>query len=190
MFNIFQQPWALIFVAAVIAAGVFVFHCIWPDKSRLWHSLIAALIVVLAFGIDFFVKTDLEKINSVIGASLTAVEDENAEAIARILAEDYWDSAHNSKQQIMAYFKSQFAEPFIRKATRMNLEIDLKAPQATATLIMLVKFDEKSSVYQYKPFLFIKARLSLDKQADKQWLISRVELLEIDRQPSSWRKVR
>jgi hypothetical protein len=48
-------------------------------------------------------------------------------------------------------------------------------------------FDKNSYIAQnYKSFLLVKARLSFKKQLDKKWLISRIEILELDRQPTSW----
>ena len=64
-------------------------------------------------------------------------------------------------------------------------------PQATATIFMLTIFDKNSYVSEnYKQFIFFKIELSFQKQPDKTWLISRGELLEIDKQPAKWNDIR
>ena len=52
-------------------------------------------------------------------------------------------------------------------------------------------FDKNSYVSQnYKSFLMTKSKLTLQKQPDARWLISRVEVLELDRQPVNWGHIR
>ena len=91
----------------------------------------------------------------------------------------------------MYYCRALLSEPLVEKNKKMGLILEISAPQATATLSVLTKFDEESYVYKnFKSFLLTKIKLELQKQQDKKWLVSRAEILELDRQPAGWKHIR
>ena len=56
---------------------------------------------------------------------------------------------------------------------------------------MLITFEKDSYISQnYKSFLEIQGEVHLQKQSDKKWLITRVEVRKLDRQPVSWNQIR
>lgn len=191
MFNIFEKPWTLIGIAVLVLFGLLQFRSIFPEKRLWWQWLIPAFLAVSAFGLDFFVKTDLEKINSVIKTAIKAVEQENYPAIEAIIADNYSDSYHKSKAFLMDHCRSRLASSPVEKNKKADLIIEMSPPQATAVLTVLTKFEKESLVAQnYKPFLLIKISLNLQKQRDRRWLINQAELLELDKQPVNWRNIR
>jgi hypothetical protein len=190
MFDFFEQPYTLIGVAVLILFGILTFRSFCPEKRRWWQLLIPVFIVVAAFGADMLVQTDLEKIDSVIKTTIKAVQQEDYRAIGATIANDYSDSYHSTKQDIMTHCKRELSKPLVDKIKKPSRLIDISDSNATATLFALIILDKNSYLSQYKSFLLVKARLSLRKQPDKKWLISRIEILEIDRQPISWKSVR
>jgi hypothetical protein len=66
----------------------------------------------------------------------------------------------------------------------------LSPPTAAATVFVLIIFDKNSHIAQDKSSISVKARLYLEKQPDKWWLITRVEIQEIDRLTVGWRQIR
>jgi len=191
MFDIFEQPWTLLGAAVIVLFGVFTVRSVFPEKQRWWQLLIPAVIAVCALGLDFFVQTDMEAVNAVIDKAMRAVEDEDHDALAQVLSERYRDSYHNSKQSMLAHFKSELGRSSVSKNTETGLLINLSGPTATAVLFATLVFDKESFIARnYKSFLFVKAKLDLKKQPDKKWLIERIEVLELDRQPVNWGSIR
>jgi hypothetical protein len=191
MFNFFQQPWTLTVVAVLILFGLFQFRSIFPEKRRWWQLLLPVLLTAFAFGLDFFVKTDLEKIRTVVQTGIKAVEQENCDAIEKIIAENYSDSYHDTKASLMAHCRDVLARSPVEKNKRVSLFIEITPPQATADLTVWTRFSDTAFIAQsYKPLFLVEAKLYLQKQLDKSWKINKVELIEVDKQSVSWRQVR
>jgi len=191
MFNIFEKPWTLIGIAVLVLLGLLQFRSIFTEKRRWWQWLVPALLAVAAFGLDFFVKTDLEKIRAVIKTGIKAVEQENPSGIEAIIADDYSDSYHNTKADLIAHCRKELSRSAVEKNKKANLLIEMSPPQATAVLTVWTRFNKESYIAQnYKQLFLIKVNLYLQKQFEKRWLIYRAELLELDRQPVNWRQIR
>jgi len=191
MFDIFEQPWTLVGAAVLVLFGMLTFRSFCPEKRRFWQLLVPVLVVVAAFGADLFVQTDNEKIIAVIKTALRAVKDEDYKAIEPLIINNYSDSYHNSKKSLLDHCKRELSRPLVDKSIKRGLLIDISDSDATAILFLLIIFDKDSYISQnYKSFLLVKARLSFRKQPDKNWLISRIEILELDRQPTNWSRIR
>ena len=115
MFNVFEHPWGLITVAIIILLVLLIVRSIFPEKRRWWQWLLPTLLAIAAFGFDFLVETDLEKINVVISAVVKAVEEENPDAIEPIISDNYRDSYHKTKKDLMYFCRWRLSEPLIEK---------------------------------------------------------------------------
>ena len=191
MFGIFEKPWTLTVVAVLVLFGLFQFRSIFPEKRRWQQWLIPIFLAVSAFGSDILVKTDLEKVNGVIKTGIKAVEQEDYQAIEGIIAENYSDSYHNNKASLMATCRGRLENSQVKKNKKYGLILEMSPFKATAELTVLTTFEQDSFIAKsYKPFLFIKVRLNIQKQPDKRWFINQVELLELDKQPVNWQNIR
>jgi hypothetical protein len=192
MFNFFEQPWTLLGAAVLVLFGVLTFRGIFPEKRRWWQLMLPALVTVGSFGLDLLVQTDLEKIKALVKTGAKAVEEENCNAIAQIISDDYGDSYHNTKRELMSHCMLKLSEPLIEKNRKMGVLIEISPPNATVTLTVITHFDKQSDIYKefLKPFIMTKTKLYLRKEHDKRWLINRVELLELDKQPANWGDLR
>jgi hypothetical protein len=189
--GIFDKPWTLLGAAVLVLFGMLTFRSIFPEKRRWWQLPVPLLLAFAAFSVDMLVQTDLEKINSVINTALKAVQQRDYNAIEAAIADNYSDSYHGTKLQLMAYCRKELQRSLIKKIKKTGLLPDISDSNAKAILFATVIFDENSYISQnYKSFLLVKARLSLQKQTDKRWLINRIEILEIDRLPRSWKEIR
>lgn len=192
MFDIFEQPWTLVGLAVLVLCGMFTFRSVFPEKRRWWQLLVPVLLAVAAFGLDLLVPTDLEKINAVINTGIEAIEQEDCPAIEAIIADDYWDSYHKTKELLMAHCRRELSKPLVVKNKKTSSPIiGISGPNANATVFTLMTFEKDSYVSQnYKSFLLIRAELHFKKQLDNRWLIDRVRIVEIDRQPVDWGDIR
>jgi hypothetical protein len=191
MFNCFENPWGLITIAVVAVLILLMFRSIFPEKRRWWQWLLPAFLVVAAFGLDFLVETDSEKINAVINKGVKAVEDENPDAIEQIIADNYADSYHSSKSVLMAHCREVLSEPLVEKNIKRTVSTTIQPPKATVIFTVRILFDKQSYVYQsFKSQMLTEVQADLQKQPDNCWLISRAELLKIDFQPADWQSIK
>lgn len=191
MFDFFEQPYTLIGAAVLVLFAMLTFRSVIPEKRRWWQLLVPALVVAAAFGMDLAVRTDLEKINAVINTCIKAVEDEDCNAIEAIIAEDYRDSYHNTKRDLMRHCRTRLSQPLVEKNKKRACLVQLSPPNATAILFATIIFEKDSYVsVNYKAWLMVKVRFSFQEQPDKTWLINRIEILELDRQPANWSQIR
>jgi len=189
MFDLFEQPWTLVGAAVLVLFGMLTYRSVFPEKRRWWQLAAPAFIVAAAFGTDLLVQTDREKINALLKRGMKAVEQKNLDALAAIISADYYDSFHKSKEELMAHSWKEMERSGVQKIKKNSALIQLSPPHATATIIVVVRFEQASYIAQnYKPWLLIKLRVNLQKQPDKNWLVTRAEVLEVDKQPVQWRE--
>jgi hypothetical protein len=186
-----------IIIQAVLALSIAVLltlqiiHVIGVYKDRRWQWFVPIILVAAAFGLDLLVNTDLERINTLIRAVRKATEQEKCDAIEAFISADYSDSYHNTKDDLMNHCRRLLSEHLVEKNRKMGLSIEVSPPEAAVTLTAIIHFDKQSRVYkEYRPFVILKIQMDLQKEQDKRWLISRAEILEIDRQPVKWRDIR
>ena len=187
MYDFFEQPWTLIGAAVLVMFGIFTFRSVFPERRRWWQLLVPAIIVASAFGLDGIVQTDLEKINAVIDTGIKAVKEEDFSTVESILSDRYSDSYHRTKQHLLDHFKRVLSEPLIANHKPTGRLVDIKGSQATVVLFTTVTFEKNSRIAQnFTSFLMTKTKLALEKQPDDQWLLQRIEVLELNRQPANW----
>lgn len=191
MLDIFDQPFTLIGVSVLVLFGVLTFRSIFPEKRSRLQWLLPLFIIAAAFGTDYLVQTDLEKIDALIDTGIKAVANEDYRTIESIISENYSDSYHNSKESLMADCRRQLSQNLIEKNKKTNQLITISGPDAKAAVFLIITFDKDSFVSQnFVSFLQMKAELYLQKQADNEWLINRVEIREINRQSAGWNQIR
>jgi hypothetical protein len=189
MFDIFDQPLTLLGLTVMVLFGTLTVRSVWPERRHWWQWLIPALCVALAFGIDYIVNTDLEKINDVLKSTIAAVENADSKKIATAIAENYSDSYHKSKAELIAHCEKRFSPAIVEKCKKSAAQIKLSSPQAVVTLFLVVTLDKNSFFSQnYIRILQVKTLIYLQKQSDSNWLITQIELREVNTQPVSWRE--
>jgi hypothetical protein len=187
MWNICEQPWTLLGAAVLVLFGVLTFRSIWYEKRRSWQWLLPAGVAVVAVGLDLGVTTDLEKINQVIKTGLRAVEAEDCGAIARLVADDYQDSYHKSKESLLSQCRARLVPPAVKKIRKVSANVEVSPPDAKATLTIWITFDKDSFWAQnYKPTALVTVELYFRKQPNKTWLLHRAEVRELDKMPITW----
>jgi len=192
MFNFFEQPWTLIGAAVLVLFGILTFRSVFPEKRRRWQLALPVLLAVAAFALDYFVKTDLEKVNIVIRKGIRAVEQEDCDTIEQIISPDYNDSYHSNKTSLMEHCRAELGQPVVEKCTKTGLSIEITPPNATVNLTVIIRFEKNSRIAKdyYSQIMWITTQVYLKKQPDKSWLIDRMELLEINKQPVNWQQVK
>ena len=191
MLDIFDQPWTLIGAAVLIFFGVLTFRSIFPEKKSRLQWLLPLFVIAAAFGTDYLVQTDLEKIDVLIDIGIKAVANEDYRTIESLISENYSDSYHNSKESLMADCRQQLSQNLVEKSKKTGQLITISGPKAKVVVFLLITFAKDSYVSQnFVSFLQMKAEINLQKQTNNKWLINRIEIREINRQPTGWNQIR
>ncbi len=153
--------------------------------------MIPVFIAASAFGLDWIVQTDFEKISILIGRGIKGVEEEDAGAIEAIVSADYKDSFHYSREQLRRHCERELSQSLIEKSSKLFMQLEISPPTAIADLTVMLTFEKDSYVARnYKQSLIIRVKLHLQKGQNGEWLINRIELLAIDNRPVNWRQIR
>ncbi len=191
MSNFFEQPWTLAGVAIIVLFFMLIWRKVVPGKQHRWQLVLPLLIAIVGFSLDVLVATDAEKIRTAIKAAVKAVEEENPDAIEPLISDDYRDSNHNSKSSLMQHGRRRLSKPLVEENIARIIELDLHPPNAKVILTVRVVFDKQSDLYQsFTNQMFTKLEVNLQKSKDNYWLISRAEILEVNRQPAKWDYIR
>ena len=189
MTNIFENPWLLIIIAVSSFFIILIFHTILPEKKRKIYFLIPLIIASSGFALDYFYKTDSERITMTIDTAVKALENENPEALPPIISENYKDIVHYNKQHFIRRARSRLKPPLVEESiwTYLDDGLKLKNNTATAKISLRVVLDPESQV-NYLRIMIIRATLTLQKQNSK-WLISSSRIDELNHQPFNWKKI-
>jgi hypothetical protein len=191
MLDIFDQPWTLIGAAVLVFFGVLTYRSIFPEKKSRLQWLLPLFVIAAAFGTDYLVQTDLEKIDAVLNTGIKAVTEKDFQTIEAIISENYSDSYHNSKQYLIADFRQQLSQNLVEKIKKTGQLTNISVPNAKAAVFIIMTFDKDSYVSQnFVSFLQMKVDIYLQKQPHNEWLINRVEIREINRQSTGWNQIR
>jgi len=189
MFDVFEQPWTLLATAVIVHLVIGVVRIV-RAKDKQWRYYVpTVLLIIAAFGLDFLVKTDLEKINNILTVCRKAVEQEDVKTLEAFISPNYSDSVHKSKRAVVNLCSALLDEPVVEKATQMSKEVEISAPNATVVLEGLVKLDERSAYSQYKPVVIVKVKLYFGRNHSGSWLINRIDVLGIDRHKMGWKDI-
>jgi hypothetical protein len=190
MWNPFEYPFVGIGIGLLTFIGFWIFRVVRPEKKQKWHYLVPLGIYIAAFGLAYLVQTDNEKVQAVVNQGIRAFEHQQIEPITGIIAENYSDSLHSSKEYILAYCQAMFQYAAVEKVTFFSRKSNIEGNKATILFEAMVKFREQSQIAQMgKPFIIVKARFYFGKTADKKWLINSSEILELDRNPMDWNQI-
>jgi hypothetical protein len=187
MWNIFEHWWTALLIAGIVQLVLAIIHVIKPESRKIWHIFVPLSIIIIGIGIEQMVQTDMEKIDTLIKQCLTFTADENINGIEAILAADYSDSCHNSKKIAIEYCRKWMSRPLIAQNKLFAPpDVAISNSIAQVNMIVVTHIDPKSNFYDSAKVLIVKARLFLERDANKRWLVQRAELLEINNQPIKW----
>ena len=104
--NIFESPLVLLSAAVLLFVAVGTVRLYWPDKSKVWHFLLPVVVGAAGFAADHFVQTDSELIGQVIEAGADATVANQIDEIAPLIASNYSDGFHRSREQLLTSYSA------------------------------------------------------------------------------------
>ena len=188
MFNILEQPWTLLGLAVLVLFGVLTYRSI-SDNKRWRQWLLPVFCVTLAFGLDYIVQTDREKIQTVLDTGLRAVVARDNRTIETIIADNYSDSYHKTKANLLTHCERQLSPALITNAKKRAALIELSTSRARVTFFVVLTLDKNSEITQgFISVVQVKTVINLQKQPDSNWLINQIEVAAVNNNPISWRQ--
>jgi hypothetical protein len=185
MFNIFQTPWPLLGVAAVLLVAVEVYRQIRPERASYLLFLIPAVTGLLALGCDYIVKTDREKVRESFNSTLEAVINQDLKGLQKTISDDYRDKANDSKQELMRFAAKILKKPSIEKFRKSYLNMEIDKDKALLSSQLVVYLNE-NGYYGFAPeMVIVKFEFDLIEE-EGVWRILESRLLEINRQSYDW----
>ena len=189
MSQIFETPWPVLTAALIALAVVVIIRQTWPDKSQWWQLLIPLLIAAAGLGIEHFIETDYEKIESVIEVGRQAVISQDVNRLSSIISPDYSDARHYSKDSLLSFCRDLLSQPFVERIKKQQEQINISLPNAWAEISLRLHLHPQNQYAMGGTLMYLKMKLHLTKTAYGNWLISGSKIISINNQPFGWGSV-
>lgn len=189
MYSIFQSPWVLIWVAVAVWLVAAIVHVTVPQKKRRWHMVIPIIIFGAAFCTDHFVKTDREKIDTLIDAGIEATVAADVDAVESIIAGDYHDRVHRSKAAFMDTCREHFKRPVVESIKRSYYKVTINGTSAIVELNAVVHLLGQNSEVPAIGMIPVKIKIECTRNSEKNWTVSSADLIEMNNNPVNWNNI-
>lgn len=190
MLNIFQSPWPLVVVAVITWMVLVILAQSRFDIKKLWQFLVPLIIIASAFGIDYLIKTDGEKIHQLITDAKLAIVTQTPDLIEPLIADDYSDSFHTSKDKLMAHAQLVMNRDIVEKITAQFSEISIASGTATGKFSFIVKINKDSPMAMLAGAASVKMDVTFEKAPNRNWYIKSSELTELNNQSVGWGQIK
>lgn len=185
-FNVLEQPWAWAAVGVWLFFGFWMAGHFWLLKITRKHLLIGPVVVLLAFGLDWLVTTDREKIETVVAKIARATKEEDAEEIIRHIGAGYAGQLGASREVFASYCRMTFKRPQIEDHLSVKHEVQLDKDRATVQIVAFSQLDKRSQWAAAMGSAKTVWEVRLTKQADKNWKIVWIDILEFNNEKVDW----
>ena len=188
--NIFETPWLLLMISAVVWMVISIVALMKGMENRRWRLLLPLAGVLVAFGVDYFIKTDYEKIDSLVTILTDSAVEGDLSQLETIISADYSDAKNKSKRHLLAFCTPIYGRGQIQKINRKYFDINVTRPKAKCDLDMVVILDPESSYAMAGYIVSLETRLHLSRSDDGMWQIVSSEILKANNYDVSWKSVR
>ncbi len=187
--SIFEKPWLLLTVAAVLLVVAGVVCQIRPRWKR-WPYLVPLLVAALAFGLDRLVETDAEQIQSILTACRQHALAGTIRQIDPLVSEAYIDPAHSTKEAMLRSAEAAIQRACLQRVVERQHTLSITGDTAVSQVRFRVHLDTQQSQYAMAgSLLFVTLEIHYAREADGQWRIRRVLLVSVNDQPMGWKNI-
>jgi hypothetical protein len=190
MWNIFEQPWAGL-AAAVILLNIMAVVRWFVPLERKWLFLPPVAVALLALGLCYLVDTDRELVERVMSKAIDGVRQQKPDVIAGLVAPDYSDSRHHSRDALIGAWKQWMGRFAFDHVGTSDVVYDISRGSATVTFSWLVRFARQPGhpTDMDGMIVFGRAKVTLVETPHRKWLVRSSELLELMNHPTNWQRV-
>lgn len=189
MYDIFQSPWVLIGVSAAVWLVAAIIRVMFPEKKHWWHMAAAVVIFAAAFGVDYFVQTDREKIDSLIDRGIEATVAADVEGVGAIIGDNYADRVHKSKADFVDTCRAYFRRPTVESIKRSYYKVTITGISAVVDMNAVVHLAGENSEMPTIQMIPVKLKIACTRNGEKDWTVSSADLVEMNNNPVNWNDI-
>ena len=183
MFSVFENPWILFTVSAILVVIIAIIRQISPEKCHSKLLLVPVFLGATAFGLDLFFKTDYEKIEITIKRGIEAAVAQDIEVLGSTISDDYSGVMYHSKEVLLNACQIYLSMIQLEKVRIRQNIITISSAKGTSQLRLVLFMQPQSDFAPGKSLLFLKLELYFEKTANKEWLIAGSKLITINDDP-------
>ncbi len=187
MWNPYESPWLLLFLAAGVLCVVQVVRWVKPDKNLAWLLALPVLLAISAFALDISIQTDLEKINTAVSGLRKAALQKDVAAIEELVHPQYADPVNASPEVLFANLEHAFNLVEIEKINIASKVIQIPRENSSiVTCEYAVHLQQDESRITAPPLFLLKVNLYFLRTPGREWLLTTIEPLEYNRNSINW----
>jgi hypothetical protein len=190
MWNPMETPWLILLISVLLLIGLELARTFVPDKVKFHTLLIPLFLAAVAFGTDYFLKTDHEKIQNAIKEFKHAVINQDIRTLDKLISPSYTDVIHKSKSDIISFARIMLAEPTVEKIKKRYQNMEIEDATAKVTSEFVVHLYSEGYYGNAPPIVFVKFRLYFQKDPEQRWLLSSTAVLEVNNNDFSWSDIK
>jgi hypothetical protein len=144
--NVFENMWILLGVAGfswLVVMAVRVTSN--ADVSR-WWLLIPVAIAASGVLLEMAVDTDMEKIDKAMDVMMSSAVAGEAEPMVRLIANDYTDRVHKTKDRLVDRIKRRLKPGVLSKINRINYLATVDGAEAKVEMSVLVFLQHQNPI--------------------------------------------
>jgi len=187
--SVFESPWLLLTVAAILLAAASIAWRTRPEWG-LRSFLLPAVAVGAAFGLDVLVQTDSEQIHSLLNFCRRAVLEGNVRQIAPCIASTYADPVHRNKEDLLNAAESILRGAALEKVVERGHTLRIHGDTAQSQVRFRVHLSPQRSAYAAAgSLMFVVLEIHYQRQPNQRWQIQKVLLVSVNDSPINWHDV-
>ena len=189
MWNITETPWLGLIVAGLAFGIVMMIRQAAPDK-RNWKQLaIPALILATTLGLEYFVRTDREKIVEVFRQARRMGVTKDFSGFNQIFSPDYRDSRNRNRDELRHFCDESLAMTSLSSVRIRSQELDIRDGTATGDIRLRVWLHYRGEELEVQTPYWVRLRGEFVRLPDGQWRIVSTEIVSVNDDPMGWREV-
>ena len=158
-------------------------------EQRRWRLFMPLMLGLLALPIDYFVKTDYEKVDIAVKTIFNSAIEATPEKIYPLISENYSDAGHKSKKYLMAFCKSHFSRPNIKKINKRYYNIKVDRPTAVCETKLVIILNPESPYAEYANIFTVEINFYFERTAKGNWQMTTSKIIEVNNHSASWKGV-
>jgi hypothetical protein len=189
MWNVTETPWLGLIVAGLAFGIVMMIRQAAPDK-RNWKQLaIPALIVAVTLGLDYFVRTDREKIVEVFRQARRMGVTKDFSSFNQIFWADYRDSRNRNREELRRFCEQSLAMTSVSSVRVRSQELTIRDGTATGDIRLRVWLHYRGEELDVQTPYWVRLRGEFVRQPDGEWRIAGTEIVSVNDDPMGWKEI-
>ncbi len=188
MWNITETPWLLLIVGGIVFGIVMMVRQAIPDKQRWWQLAIPAAIFAMSFGLDYFIRTDREKIEAIFGEAKRMAIKQDFSRFNEIFSPDYQDSRNATRDDLRQFCRLSLAMTSLNSVRIRSWDLSILDDEAESEIRLRVWIHYRGEEMEVQTPYWVRIRVNFARN-DRNWQITTTEIVSVNDDPMGWREV-